>query len=125
MKTSWLRKTGAALLLLCGVTVFSFAKQTKIRVGLIEYPGFCYKDDYGIYRGIDVEMVYKVAQKAGYTVEIYGAPYSASGAFELLEKGKIDVMGDMIKTGKVNISAVPKYPKFIHAAVFTAAAFSL
>jgi hypothetical protein len=27
--------------------------------------------------------------------------------------------------GKVNISAVPKYPKFIHAAVFTAAAFSL
>ena len=98
MKTSWLRKTGAALLLLCGVTVFSFAKQTKIRVGLIEYPGFCYKDDYGIYRGIDVEMVYKVAQKAGYTVEIYGAPYSASSAFELLEKGKIDVMGDMIKT---------------------------
>jgi hypothetical protein len=27
--------------------------------------------------------------------------------------------------GKVNISAVPKYPKFIHAAVFAAAAFSL
>ena len=28
-------------------------------------------------------------------------------------------------SGKVNISAVPKYPKFIHAAVFAAAAFSL
>jgi hypothetical protein len=47
--------------------------------------------------------------------------------FKLIHKanGGKTLTNTMWHSGKVNISAVPKYPKFIHAAVFAAAAFSL
>lgn len=74
------------------------AQRTKIRVGLIEYPGFCYKDTDSIYRGIDVELTYKIVQIMGSDVEIVPCSYSATKLLHMLNEGEIDVAGDIMDT---------------------------
>ena len=82
---------------LCASLLFCLEKKT-IRVGIIEFPGFCYRGTDNEYRGIDVETTYKIAQNANLDVEIVPMVYSASVLIDALEKGEIDVLCDMVHT---------------------------
>ncbi len=68
-----------------------------IRIGVFEYPGYCYKDSEGHWSGADVEQTENIAQKAGVLVEM--VPYTdATPMLADLDAGRIDIASNFTKT---------------------------
>lgn len=76
----------------CDATVK--ASEKAIKVGIIEYPDYSFKDKNGIWRGIDVEYIDYIAQEAGIKVEFVGGK-SVDELKQKLDDGSIDVLADV------------------------------
>jgi len=81
-----------ALIILVGLSLAGcVSEENKIIVGTsADFPPFEYIDDQGAIVGFDVEMVTKILEDAGYTVEVKDISFDS--LIPSLENGKIDVI---------------------------------
>jgi signal transduction histidine kinase len=79
-----------------GVRVHA-ADQEKVRVGLYDSPHYAYQNADGTYAGADIEYCYRIAQKAGFEVEITLYD-SEADMLQALDSGKADMLFDFGKT---------------------------
>jgi signal transduction histidine kinase len=82
---------------ICLQSAFSDSRPA-VRLALAEYPGYVYKDENGINRGIDVDFACKIAQYAGRTISIVQIADDSDQALHMLDSGSIDILGDTVKT---------------------------
>lgn len=88
------------MILLCSlffVSSIHASDQEKIRVGFYDSPHYAYKNANGTYAGADIEYCYRIAQKAGFNVEI--TLYDSEAAMlQALDSNKADMIFDFGKT---------------------------
>lgn len=73
------------------------ATQPVVKVGVVEYPEYCYQDSNGAWNGIDAEYIENIAQHAGFQAE-FVVEDSASKMLADIDSGAIDIMSDVVKT---------------------------
>jgi signal transduction histidine kinase len=80
--------------LAAGTDVFAVP---EVKVGMVEYPGFAFKDENGNLTGADVEYAYRIAQYANLRFKIMLYP-STSGLLASLDNGQVDMAFNVAKS---------------------------
>lgn len=81
-----------------GIALCSYASYSEVvRAGLYESPRYSYKTDDGTYAGADIEYAYRIAQKAGFEINITLFSNEAS-MIKSLDDGSVDMLFDFGKT---------------------------
>ena len=81
-----------------GIALCSYASYAEtVRAGLYESPRYSYKTDDGTYAGADIEYAYRIAQKAGFEINITLFSNEAS-MIKSLDDGSVDMLFDFGKT---------------------------
>lgn len=68
-----------------------------VKVGVLNHSMFAYQDDTGVWRGMDVECMTAIAQKAGFNIAFVDSGEDAD-FMENLNKGKYDILADIVQT---------------------------
>lgn len=100
MREFWRKLAAAAAvltLLSCGAVSAAADGVRTVRVAVYNDSAYAYRDEKGVWRGMDVECMTNIAQRAGFRVKFVDSTNDPD-FLASLEKGKYDIAADAVKT---------------------------